>query len=69
MIGTIFIIVGLYTVVWGKSKDKRMADDDRKGLPIKFPVKEVDAGRVLAGKSEMKTKEDQETNKANQAEI
>ncbi|KAG5379065.1 hypothetical protein IGI04_026907, partial [Brassica rapa subsp. trilocularis] len=69
VIGTIFIIVGLYTVVWGKGKDKRMTDDDSKELPVKISVKEVDANRVLAGRLEMKTKEGQETNKANQAGI
>ncbi|CAH8359149.1 unnamed protein product [Eruca vesicaria subsp. sativa] len=55
----------------GKGKDKRMMDDDEisKGLPVKSPVKVVDAGKVLAGESEMKTKEGQETNKATQAEI
>lgn len=72
MIGTIFIIVGLYTVVWGKGKDKRMTDDDEisKGLPVKNPVKPVDTGKGLAGEPEMKSKEGQETtNKATQVEI
>lgn len=70
MIGTLFIIVGLYTVVWGKGKDKRMTDDDEncKGLPIKTPVKQVDTGKGFAGELEMKPKEGQET-KATQVEI
>lgn len=66
MIGTIFIIVGLYTVVWGKGKDKRMSDDDEisKGLPVKSPVKPVEAGEP-----DIKSREGQETNKATQLEI
>ncbi|CAL9215837.1 unnamed protein product [Arabidopsis halleri] len=70
VIGTLFIIVGLYTVVWGKGKDKRMTDDDEncKGLPVKSPVKPVDTRKGLAGELEMKAKEGQET-KATQVEI
>ncbi|CAD5313407.1 unnamed protein product [Arabidopsis thaliana] len=62
VIGTLFIIVGLYTVVWGKGKDKRMTDDDEdcKGLPIKSPVKPVDTGKGVAAELEMKSKEGQE---------
>lgn len=59
MIGTIFIIVGLYTVVWGKGKDKNMMDDDdefSKELPVKSPVKPVDTGKGLA--TELETKVD-----------
>ncbi|KAF3611669.1 hypothetical protein DY000_02046119 [Brassica cretica] len=71
VIGTIFIIAGLYTVVWGKGKDKRMTDDDKisKRLPVKSPVKPVVAGKGLAGEPEMKTKQGQETNKATELEI
>jgi hypothetical protein len=67
VIGTIFIIVGLYTVVWGKGKDKNMMDDDdefSKGLPVKNPVKPVDTGKGLADEPETKSKDDQETNQA-----
>ncbi|ESQ34607.1 hypothetical protein EUTSA_v10007890mg [Eutrema salsugineum] len=66
VIGTLFIIVGLYTVVWGKGKDKRMTDDDEisKELPVKNPVKPVDAGKELAGEAEMKLKEVQVTKAA-----
>lgn len=71
MIGTIFIIVGLYTVVWGKGKDKRMMDDDEnlKGLPVKSPVKQLDTGKGLTKEQEMKSKEGQEETKATQVEI
>ncbi|KAF8086479.1 hypothetical protein N665_0624s0020 [Sinapis alba] len=64
VIGTIFIIVGLYTVVWGKGKDKRMSDNDEisKGLPVKSPVKSP-------VKPDLRAKDGQETNKATQLEI
>ncbi|CAH2033570.1 unnamed protein product [Thlaspi arvense] len=71
VIGTLFIIVGLYTVVWGKGKDKKMTDDDdefSKGLPVKSTVKLIESGKGLAGETEMKAKEGQET-KAAQVEI
>ncbi|XP_010477438.1 PREDICTED: WAT1-related protein At1g21890-like [Camelina sativa] len=72
VIGTLFIIVGLYTVVWGKGKDKRMTDDDdeySKELPVKSPVKPIDTGKSLACEPEMIAKEGQETNKATQVEV
>ncbi|CAN8312862.1 unnamed protein product [Cochlearia groenlandica] len=64
VIGTIFIIVGLYTVVWGKGKDKKISYDDviSKGLPVKNPVKPVETGKGLAGEPEMKSNEGHETN-------
>lgn len=61
----IFIIVGLYIVVWGKGKDKRMMDDDSKEFLVKILVKEVDVNRVLVGRLEMKIKEGEEINKVN----
>ncbi|CAN8304510.1 unnamed protein product [Cochlearia groenlandica] len=59
VIGTLFIIVGLYTVVWGKGKDKKMMDDDdfSKELPVKNPVKPVEIDNGLTGKPEMKSSE------------
>ncbi|XP_010534673.1 PREDICTED: WAT1-related protein At1g21890 [Tarenaya hassleriana] len=57
VIGTVFIIVGLYTVVWGKSKDRMIQDDEPSNsgeLPITSPVKPaVDAMRGRVGESEM----------------
>lgn len=49
VVGTIFIVIGLYAVVWGKSKDNKSSaiiiDEDEKGgtpeLPITDPVKQI----------------------------
>ncbi|KAL1196180.1 WAT1-related protein [Cardamine amara subsp. amara] len=72
VIGTLFIIVGLYTVVWGKGKDKRMTDEDDeniKGLPVKSPVKTLDTGKGLTKEQEMKSKEVREIKATTQVEI
>lgn len=57
IIGAILIVFGLYTVVWGKSKDllpnaKAIQDDDKNGpleLPITDSIRSISNNDVDAG--------------------
>ncbi|MBA0693640.1 hypothetical protein Goari_003999 [Gossypium aridum] len=45
IIGTVLIIFGLYTVLWGKSKDRKSSNTEEGGKDIELPIS--DSGKSI----------------------